>query len=132
MTDQIASTTEDPERERRVDRSWPAHVQAHGRTRAGDGGASRVTALVAVHGIVSVVGWACLSLSVVLAIVGYVAVSGTADVSEQVNRLAGISVGALALLGIGAALLLSHHYRAALDAVAEMQQAALDDISERP
>lgn len=96
-----------------------------------DRAGSFFTALVTRHGLVTIVGWVFLAGAVAVAVIGYIAVSGTADVSQQVNRLAGISVGALALLGIGSALLLSHHYRAAVDAVAELQQAVLDDLADR-
>lgn len=86
-----------------------------------------VTNAVAEHGLVTVVAWVLLGISAVMAVYGYVSVSGTADVSEQVNRLAGISFGALAFMGTGAALLLSHHYRSTLDAMADVRDELLKE-----
>ena len=86
-----------------------------------------LTNAIAEHGLVTVVAWVLMGISAVMAIYGYFSVSGTADVSEQVNRLAGISIGALAFMGTGAALLLSHHYRSTLDAMADVRDELLKE-----
>lgn len=82
---------------------------------------------IAEHGLVTVIAWLFLGISAVMAIYGYFSVSSTADVSEQVNRLAGISIGALAFMGTGAALLLSHHYRSTLDAMVDLRDDLLNE-----
>ena len=84
-----------------------------------------LTNAIAEHGLVTVVAWVLMGISAVMAVYWYFSVAGTADVSKQVNRLAGISIGALAFMGTGAALLLSHHYRSTLDAMADVRDELL-------
>lgn len=86
-----------------------------------------LTNAIAEHGLATVFAWLFLGISAVMAVYGYFSVSGTADVSEQVNRLAGISIGALAFMGTGAALLLSHHYRTTLDAIVDLRDELLNE-----
>lgn len=77
------------------------------------------------HGLAVVVGWALALLGGALAVVGYLAVSGTADVTSQVSRLAGTSIGGLALVGIGGVLILTSHYRRTVDALLDLR----DDVA---
>ena len=100
---------------------WVAVRQQRSRSRS----SAVLTNAIAEHGLVTVVAWVLMGISAVMAVYGYFSGAGTADVSKQVNRLAGISIGALAFMGTGAALLLSHHYRSTLDAMADVRDELL-------
>lgn len=78
------------------------------------------------HGLAVVLGWVLALLGGGLALMGYVSVSGTADVASQVSRLAGTSVAGLALVGIGGALVLTSHYRRTVDALLDLRDDVLD------
>lgn len=84
--------------------------------------------LLELHGLAVVVGWALALLGGLLAVLGYVSVSGTADVAKQVNRLASTSIAGLALVGVGGALVLTSHYRRTVDALLDLR----DDLVDRP
>lgn len=62
-------------------------------------------------GVSVVLGWAAVAVGVVMVIVGYYLVSGTADVAEQLARFSSACVGGLTFIGIGGLLILSNHYR---------------------
>lgn len=83
--------------------------------------------LLQLHGLAVIVGWLLAILGGVLAIAGYVSVSGTADVVSQVNRLASTSIAGLALVGIGGALVLTSHYRRTVDALLDLRDDLVDD-----
>lgn len=82
--------------------------------------------LLEAHGLAVILGWALALLGGALAVVGYVSVSGTADVVEQVNRLASTSIAGLALVGIGGALVLTSHYRRTVDALLDLRDDLVD------
>jgi len=77
--------------------------------------------LLQLHGLAVIVGWLLALVGGVLAIAGYVSVSGTADVVSQVNRLASTSIAGLALVGIGGVLVLTSHYRRTVDALLDLR-----------
>jgi hypothetical protein len=79
------------------------------------------------HGLAVVIGWALALLGGLLAIIGYISVSGTADVSKQISHLAGTSIAGLALVGIGGALVLTSHYRRTIDALLDLRDDLLDE-----
>jgi len=90
-------------------------------SRSPRGAASVGQRLLDVHGLSVVVGWVLALIGGVLAVLGYVSVSGTADVAKQVNRLASTSIAGLALVGIGGALVLTSHYRRTVDALLDLR-----------
>lgn len=91
------------------------------RSRPPGGAASVGQRILEVHGLAVVVGWVLALLGGVIAVLGYVSVSGTADVAKQVNRLASTSIAGLALVGIGGALVLTSHYRRTVDALLDLR-----------
>ena len=84
--------------------------------------------LLELHGLAVILGWGLALAGGLLALVGYVSVSGTADVTEQVSRLASTSIAGLALVGIGGALVLTSHYRRTVDALLDLR----DDLVDGP
>ena len=79
------------------------------------------------HGLAVMIGWIIALVGGLLAVIGYVSVSGTSDVSSQVSRLASTSVAGLALVGIGGALVLTSHYRRTVDALLDLRDEVLDE-----
>lgn len=82
------------------------------------------------HGLAVVVGWGLALIGGFVALIGYVSVSGTADVASQVSRLAGTSIAGLALVGIGGVLVLTSHYRRTVDALLDLRDELLDDAND--
>lgn len=62
-------------------------------------------------GLGSVFGWMAIGAGGILLLVGYVQVSGTSVVSDQLAYIAGTVSGGIFLLVAGIALLLTDHYR---------------------
>lgn len=77
--------------------------------------------LLARIGIPVVLGWLAVSVGVVMIVVGYYLVSGTADVAEQLARFSSACVGGLTFIGVGGLLILSHHYRETANVVDELR-----------
>lgn len=97
-----------------------------GRSATGGGAVGAGQRLLEVHGLAVVVGWVLALLGGLLAVLGYISVSGTADVATQVNRLASTSIAGLALVGVGGALVLTSHYRRTVDALLDLR----DDLAD--
>jgi hypothetical protein len=83
--------------------------------------------LLELHGLAVIIGWVLALFGGVVAVLGYVSVSGTADVVQQVNRLASTSIAGLALVGVGGAVVLTSHYRRTVDALLDLR----DDLADR-
>lgn len=77
--------------------------------------------LLARIGLPVVLGWLAVSVGVVMIVVGYYLVSGTADVAEQLARFSSACVGGLTFIGVGGLLILSHHYRETANVVDELR-----------
>lgn len=62
-------------------------------------------------GRVATAGWVTMAVGVVLGIIGYVRVSDTPDVAQQLTRLSTLTAAGLFLAVIGAILIFSQHYQ---------------------
>lgn len=100
--------------------------RTEGRSASGGGAVGSGQRLLELHGLAVVVGWVLALLGGLLAVLGYVSVSGTADVAKQVNRLASTSIAGLALVGVGGALVLTSHYRRTVDALLDLRDDLVD------
>lgn len=75
-------------------------------------------------GIGVAAGWVLAAVGVVMVVVGYYEVSGTADVARQLSYFSSADVGGLCCLGAGAVLIISDHYRQLRRSVEEVRSAA--------
>lgn len=113
-----------------VEAATPASPSSSPRTHLPSPLADGGQRLLQLHGLAVIVGWLLAIAGGVLAIAGYISVSGTADVVSQVNRLASTSIAGLALVGIGGVLVLTSHYRRTVDALLDLRDDLVDDAGD--
>lgn len=81
--------------------------------------------VLAAVGVAVALGYLLVFVGLVMVIISYFRVSGTPTLQKQLAYFASGSVGGLAVLGVGALLILSYHYRESARSNADLREALL-------